>query len=135
MIQNLLFQWTQTGLLRTMQPDGTAQEPEAKCYDNYEVIFTGSGITDIHGEWTLIVPPAACISVGQLHWVSLVATPSLPYDWEEGAPPFPPLQPEYVTTAWSAQGGLTLYVKSWNPNGKPKPKVPFSWHAAVRGIT
>jgi hypothetical protein len=115
-----------------MQPDGTAQEGE--CVKNSETILTGSGITDIQGEWVFTVPPALCLPVGVVNWVSLVATPSLPYNLE-GAFLFPPLQPEYVTTAWSTQGGLTLYVKSWQPNGDPKPEVQFSWHAAVKGLT
>ena len=132
-MQNLLFQWKQDGLRRNMQPDGTA--PKGECYRQSEVILTGSGITDIQGEWTLTVrlETVLCLPVGVVEWVSLVATPSLPYNWK-GAPPFPPLEPEYVTTAWSTQDGLTLYVKSWQPNGDPKPEVQFSWHAAVRGI-
>jgi hypothetical protein len=130
---NTLFQWIQPGKLRTMQADG--REPAGQqCQDGPELILAGSGITGPTGEWTLNVRPALCLPSNIVDWVSLVATPSLPYVWNDnGVPPFPPLQAEYVTTAWlwSTSGGLILFVNSWGPNGQAKPGVEFSWHATV----
>jgi hypothetical protein len=131
-MNNTLFQWEQQGWLRTMQPDGMTPEGNCQHLPERQIILMGSGITDGQGEWTLVVPDALCPQLYAVDWVSLVATPSLPYNWDgDGVPPFPPLRPEYVTTAWSTQNRLTLYVKSWQSNSEFKPRVPFSWHAAV----
>jgi hypothetical protein len=133
-MNNTLFQWEQQGQPRTMQQDGTA--PEGACQPpQAEIVLMGSGITDGRGEWTLTVPRALCSNLQAVDWVSLVATPSRFYNWSPATaplpPPFPPLQPEYVTAAWSRENQLTLYVKSWQPNGENQGEVPFSWHAVV----
>ena len=132
-MNNTLFQWEQLGSLRMMQPDGTAPEGPCRPLPEPQIILMGSGVTNNRGEWTLNVPPALCVPLHAVDWVSLVATPSRPPESENDAPsPFPPLQAEYVTTGWSANAaGLTLFVKSWQPNGENKARVPFSWHAAV----
>jgi hypothetical protein len=132
-MSNTLFQWEQRGSLRTMQSDGTGQEGECHNLPENQLVLMGSGITNNLGEWTFNVSPALCVPLHAVDWVSLVATPSLPYNWDgNGRAPSPPLWAEYVTTAWSANAaGLTLYVKSWQSNGENKAGVPFSWHAAV----
>jgi hypothetical protein len=134
-MSNTLFQWKQLGSLRAMQPNGTATEGNCQPPQEPQIILMGSGITDGNGEWVLTVLPALCPTptVLGVEWVSLVATPSLFYRVDPGAPPppFPPLQAEYVTTAWSLENQLTLYVKSWQGNGERKGGVPFSWHAVV----
>jgi hypothetical protein len=134
---NTLLQWEQLGWIRTMQPNGTAREGECRRSAGPEIILMGSGITDAHGRWTLTVNDVICPTLNLIDWVSLVATPSLPYNWSDNdhpdtLPPFPPLQAGYVTTAWYSKGNtLILYVQSWQANGEPKGSVPFSWHAAV----
>ncbi len=122
-----LFQWEQKGPFRPMTPDGRL--PAGDCVELPEphAVLMGSGITDENGFWHLDVRPAACVNLAIVDWVSMVATPSYRGEEGEGHP-----HPLFVTTSWTALGGnLTLYVRSWAPNGELAPKVPFSWHAAV----
>lgn len=133
-MNNTLLKWDQLGWLRVMQDDGTNAEGACQTSQKRQIILMGSGKTDPHGHWSLRVPNVLCPAphLNDVDWVSMVATPSRFYGEDRPEDYFPPLEAELVTTGWSVNNGvLTLHVKSWQPNGEPKPNVYFSYHVAV----
>lgn len=121
-----LFHWEQPGHIRPMSPTGT--KPDGDCFEENDLIVMGSGVTDVGGHWTLELRPALCIPAGIFEDPSMVATATFP---EEVRP-----RPVFMTTEWSrpVPGGLIVGARSWDANGNPVPKVPFSWHLRVRSI-
>jgi hypothetical protein len=121
-----LFHWEQPGHIRQMNPAGT--QPDGDCFEENDLIVMGSGVTDANGRWTLELRPALCIPAGIFEEPSMVATVTFP---EDARP-----RPVFMTTEWKrpAPGGLILGARSWDANGTPASKVPFSWHLRVRSI-
>jgi hypothetical protein len=122
-----LFQWEQEGQVRNLDPTGS--KPDGECLPSNALILSGTAVTDASGHWTMELRPALCINAGIFEDPSMVATPTF---HEENARP----RPVFVTTEWRrpSPGNLFLGVRSWDANGQPAPKVPFSWHLRVYSI-
>lgn len=100
---------------------------QKECDDSNAYVYAGHDTTDDHGFRQIELGKINCQPPGPRHdsLPSIVATPTFNGLLDQVWPPV-------ILIATATPGG-SITIRSYDLDGKPAPRIPFSWHAVVEG--